>query len=243
LQAKEGNDFIKIYPQGGHGVPMRGIDMFQDEIEACVQAAHDKGKLVRAHVVTKDAIMACLRAGVDVLDHADAIDDESCELIARQGVFILPSLYLASVMPQYYAPRRDTIAPEERIKQWFDRAATKLMRAQTMGVKVVVGDDFGNSITPHGDNGKELAVYTHSLGIDPMHVIGWATKNGAEMMRQGDEFGTITPGKLADLLVVDGDPIADMRVLGDPANLSVVMQGGRFVTNRLQMQRTAHGRA
>jgi imidazolonepropionase-like amidohydrolase len=242
LQAKEGNDFIKIYPQGGHGVPMRGIDMFQDEIEACVQAAHDKGKLVRAHVVTKDAIMACLHAGVDVLDHADGIDDESCELIARQGVFILPSLYLATVMPKYYVPRRDTIAAEERITKWLDRAATKLMRAQAMGVKIVVGDDFGNSLTPHGDNGKELAIYTHNLGIDPMQVIGWATKNGAEMMRKGDEFGTIMSGKLADLLVVDGDPIVDMRVLGDPANLSVVMQGGRFVTNRLQSHSVGHAR-
>ena len=115
----------------------------------------------------------------------------------------------------------------------------KTLACSSDGVKIVVGDDFGNSLTPHGDNGKELAIYTDRLGIDPMHVIGWATKNGAEMMRMGDEFGTISPGKLADLLVVDGDPIADMRVLGDPANLSVVMQGGRFVTNRLKMQSVA----
>jgi imidazolonepropionase-like amidohydrolase len=233
LQAKEGNDFIKIYPQGGHGVPMRGMDMQQDEIEACVSAAHDKGKLVRAHVVTKDAIMACLKAGVDVLDHADGIDDESCDLIARQGVFILPSLYLATVMPQYYAPRGDSMAPADRIRRWFDRAATKLARAQAAGVKIVLGDDFGNSVTPHGDNGKELAVYTDRLGLPHMDVIGWATKNGAEMMRKGDQFGTVTPGKLADLLVVDGDPLADMAVMGNPANLAVVMQDGRFITNRL----------
>ena len=235
LQAKEGNDFIKIYPQGGHGVPMRGsMDMDQDEIEACVHAAHDKGKLVRAHVVTKQAIMACLKAGVDILDHADGIDEESCELIAKQGVFILPSLYLATVMPQYFSPRNDTMAPADRIKHWFERAGVKLAHAQACGVKIVTGDDFGNKLTPHGDNGKELAVYTDRLGLPATDVIGWATKNGAEMMRKGDEFGTIAPGKLADLLVVDGDPVADMKVLGDPANLAVVMQGGRFVTNRLE---------
>ena len=232
LQAKEGNDFIKIYPEGGHGVPMRGLDMQQDEIEACVSAAHDKGKLVRAHVVRKEAIMACLEAGVDVLDHAGGIDDESCERIARQGVFVLPSLYLATVMPEYFAPLGDG-PPEERIRPWFDRAAVKLARAQAAGVRIVTGDDFGNARTPHGDNGKELAVYTDRLGLSAMDVITWATRNGAAMMRKEDQFGTIAPGKLADLLVVDGDPIAEMKVLGDPANLTVVMQGGRFVTNRL----------
>jgi imidazolonepropionase-like amidohydrolase len=231
-QAKEGNDFIKIYPQGGHGVPWRGMDMEEDEIEACVRAAHDKGKLVRAHVVTKPAIMACLKAGVDVLDHADGIDDEACELIARQGVFILPSLYLATVMPQYFAPAGEGDAAD-RMKAWFDKAATKLARAQSAGVKIVAGDDFGNKLTPHGDNGKELAVYTDRLGLSPMDVIGWATKNGAEMMRKAGEFGTIAPGKLADMLVVDGDPIADMTLLGDPANLAMVMQGGRMITSRL----------
>ena len=234
LQAKEGNDFIKIYPQGGHGVPTRGtMDMALDEIEAAVNAAHDKGKLVRAHVVTKSAILACLRAGVDVIDHGDGIDDEISELAVKQNVFFLPSLYMASIAPQYYAPRGDNIPPAERIAIWFDRAAEKLARAQAQGVKFVLGDDFGTAITPHGDNGKELAVYVERLGLDAMDVLGWATRNGAEMMRKDKEFGTIAPGKLADLLVVDGDPLADIGLLGDPSNLSVVMQGGRFVTNRL----------
>jgi imidazolonepropionase-like amidohydrolase len=119
------------------------------------------------------------------------------------------------------------------MKAWFDKAATKLARAQSAGVKIVAGDDFGNKLTPHGDNGKELAVYTDRLGLSPMDVIGWATKNGAEMMRKAGEFGTIAPGKLADMLVVDGDPIADMALLGDPANLAMVMQGGRMITSRL----------
>ncbi|MEY2926865.1 MAG: hypothetical protein RL367_1342, partial [Pseudomonadota bacterium] len=84
-----------------------------------------------------------------------------------------------------------------------------------------------------GDNGKELAVYVNHLGLSAMDVLGWATKNGAEMMRQGHAFGTIAAGKFADLLVVDGDPVADITLLGDPANLLVVMQGGRFITNTL----------
>jgi imidazolonepropionase-like amidohydrolase len=233
-QAKEGNDLIKIYPQGGHGVPVRGsMDMRPDEIEAAVEAAHDKGKLVRAHVVTKAAIMLCINAGVDIIDHGSGIDDEVAELAAKRNVFFLPSLYMASIAPHYYAPRGDSMAAEDRIAAWFDSAARKLARAQAIGVKFVVGDDFGSAITPHGDNGKELAVYVRRLGLDPLDVLGWATSNGAEMMRKGHEFGTIEKGKLADLLVVDGDPVADIDLLGDPANLAVVMQGGRFITNRL----------
>jgi len=234
LQAKEGNDLIKIYPQGGHGVPVRGsMDMRPDEIEAAVEAAHDKGKLVRAHVVTKSAIILCIKAGVDIIDHGSGIDDEVAELAVKHNIYFLPSLYMASIAPKYYAPRGDTMSPEDRIAHWFDRAAVKLASAQSMGVKFVTGDDFGTAITPHGENGKELAVYVKRLGLDPLDVLGWATRNGAEMMRKDREFGTIEPGKLADLLVVDGDPLEHIELLGDPANLAVVMQGGRFITNRL----------
>jgi imidazolonepropionase-like amidohydrolase len=234
LQAKEGNDLIKIYPQGGHGVPVRGsMDMRPDEIEAAVEAAHDKGKLVRAHVVTKPAIIACIKAGVDIVDHGNGIDDEVAELAVKHNVFFLPSLYMASIAPQYYAPRGDTVPPAERIELWFESAARRIASAQKMGVKFVVGDDFGSAITPHGDNGKELAVYVRRLGLDPLDVIGWATRNAAEMIRMERDLGTIEQGKLADLLVVDGDPLAEIELLGDPANLAVVMQGGRFITNRL----------
>ena len=240
-QAKEGNDFIKIYPEGGHGVPMRGMDMQQDEIEAAVSAAHDKGKLVRAHVVTKPAILACIKAGVDVIDHGGGMDDEVIELVAKRGIFVLPSLYLATVMPQYFVPRNAGESTEDSARRYFEKAATRWARAQAAGVKLVAGDDFGNKLTPHGDNGKELAVYVNRLGLSALDVIGWATRNGAEMMRKGDELGTIAPGRLADLLVVDGDPLADISVLGSPAKISV-MQGGRFVTNRIASQ-LAHGEA
>jgi imidazolonepropionase-like amidohydrolase len=227
-QAKEGNDFIKIYPEGGHGVPMRGLDMQQDEIDAAVSVAHDKGKLVRAHAITKPAIMACLKAGVDIIDHGDHIDDEVIELLVKQEVFVLPSLYFMAEGDQDRSEQRLT-----RVGKWMEHAAVTLGRAQAAGVKLVTGDDFGTKLAPHGDNGKELAVYVNRLGLSALDVIGWATTNGSEMMRKGDEFGTITPGKLADLLVVDGDPVADITLLGDPSKLVVVMQDGRFITNQL----------
>jgi imidazolonepropionase-like amidohydrolase len=165
---------------------------------------------------------------VDILDHADHMDDEVIERVVAQGVFVLPSLYFLTDGYEDRSPQR-----LEQVDRWLRQAATVLPRAQAAGVKLVTGDDFGTKRAPHGDNGKELAVYVNRLGLSARDVIVWATKNGADMMRKGDEFGTITAGKLADLLVVDGDPVADITLLGNPANLAVVMQDGRFVTNRL----------
>lgn len=231
-QIREGNDLIKIFPEGGHGFPIRGMDMQQDEIEAAVQVAHDKGKMVRAHVFSKLGIMSCLKAGVDIIDHGDHLDDEAIEQMVKQGASLLPSLYYVVVVSA-----RKGHEYLERAHGWLERAATMLGRAQTAGVNIVAGDDIGSNVTPHGDNGKELAVYVNQLGLSASDVIGWATRNGARMMRKSEDFGTITPGKLADLIVVDGDPIADITLLGDAANLSVVMQDGRFVTNRLHPAR------
>jgi imidazolonepropionase-like amidohydrolase len=239
LQAKEGNDFIKIYPEGGHGVVMQGMDMEPDEIQAAVDAAHDKGKLVRAHAVTRRAIHACLDAGVDIIDHCDHLDEAVIARLVEQGVFILPSLYVPTVYVDIPGEAAKSGRRRERLERSMDKAAQMLARAQAAGVKIVIGDDFGTALAPHGDNGKELALYVDRLGLPAMDVIGWATRNGAEMMRQGDQFGTIAPGKLADLLVVDGDPLAQMSLLGDPANLAVVMQEGRFVTDRLAAEGAA----
>jgi imidazolonepropionase-like amidohydrolase len=104
-----------------------------------------------------------------------------------------------------------------------------LPKANAAGVKFVIGDDFGTSAMPHGDYAKELEAYVKGAGLPPLEVIKWATRNGAELLGMKDDLGTIESGKLADLLVVNGDPSADITVLQDRANLHVIMKGGKFV--------------
>ena len=97
-------------------------------------------------------------------------------------------------------------------------------------MRLVVGDDYGAIGFPHGIYGEELAFYVDVVGIPALDVLRWATVNGAELMGRGDDLGTVSPGKLADLVVVDGDPSIDIGVLSDPARVVAVMKDGRFMT-------------
>jgi imidazolonepropionase-like amidohydrolase len=108
-----------------------------------------------------------------------------------------------------------------------------LPKAQEAGVKFVVGDDFGTSAMPHGEYAKELEAYVKGAGIPAIEVLNWATRNGAELLGMKDDLGTIEAGKLADLLIVNGDPSADITILQNRENLHVVMKGGKFVESEL----------
>jgi imidazolonepropionase-like amidohydrolase len=115
----------------------------------------------------------------------------------------------------------------------LDTMAAVLPEANRAGVRLVLGDDFGALNFPHGPYADELSYYVDEVGIPSVDVLTWATRNGAEVLGRGDELGTVTAGKLADLLVVDGDPVADIGVLRDADALLAVLVGGRAVTDRL----------
>jgi imidazolonepropionase-like amidohydrolase len=231
-EIKQGADIIKLYVTGGHGfeMPADEAPMTFEEIQAGTQAAHERGRLVRGHVVSRKAILDCLHAGMDVLDHADAMDDQCIELMLKQGTYVTPSLYFTWKTMDFMRKRMpaERLAQEER---WLEQGYKAVDKANKAGVKLVVGDDFGTSWMPHGDYAVELEFYVKYAGTAPLDVIRWATHNGAGLF--GGEVGTIAAGKLADLLVVDGDPVADIAVLRDRAKLEVIMKGGQFIESRL----------
>ena len=119
------------------------------------------------------------------------------------------------------------------MKEDFERMCSILPEASQAGAKLVVGDDYGTVNLPHGDYGKELELYVKHAGLSPLEVLTWATRNGAELMGMGDALGTIEAGKLADILVVDGDPSADITVLQDLDKLLAIMKGGEFFKDSL----------
>ena len=119
------------------------------------------------------------------------------------------------------------------MKRGLEYSYKMIPKANAAGVKLVIGDDFGVAGLMHGDYAKELEAYVKGAGIPALDVIGWATRNGAEMLGMKDDLGTIEAGKLADLLVVNGDPVRDIAVLQDRKNLDVIMKGGKFVENNL----------
>lgn len=228
-EIKRGADIIKLYPTGGHGVrlPKTAVSITQQEMEAAVQAAHDKGKKVRGHIVAKKMILAGLRAEIDVIDHADELDAECIDACLRAGAFVAPSLYYPLRVMEEMERRGEGDSPRcQSMRRDFDHTCGILAEASSAGLKIVTGDDFGTTLTPHSDTAKELEVYVRHAGVSPLDVLRWATKHGADLTGMGDELGVIAPGKLADLLVIDGDPTADIAVLQDPARILAVMKGG-----------------
>src|ERR1700731_740963 len=113
------------------------------------------------------------------------------------------------------------------------RALAILPKANEAGVKLLCGDDYGAMSLPHGRYADELEFYVKEAGIEPLDVIRWATRNGAELMGRGHEFGSVKEGYLADLLVVDGDPLRDIGVLQDQARLLAIMKGGTLIKDEL----------
>ncbi len=235
-EIKRGAEIIKLYPTGGHGVglPKEVMALTRAELHAAVDAAHEHGKKVRGHIVSKLGIMESVAAGVDVIDHADRMDAECIEAFLKAGSFVVPSMYYPTrVLEEASKSGAGDQPGMQGLKRDLEHMASMLPEASAAGVKIVVGDDFGTIITPHGDYAKELQVYVQYVGMSPVEVLKWATKNGAELMGMGDELGTIEANKLADLVIVDGDPTVDITVLQDNEKLLAIMKGGQFVKDEL----------
>jgi imidazolonepropionase-like amidohydrolase len=231
-EIKRGARVIKVFLTGGHGTtaPRTRTELTRDELAAVIETAHARGALVRAHVVNRFAIGMALDLGIDIIDHGDDIDDDCIAQMVAQGTFYVPSIFF----PKHFAATMGrglgfTAGIEEDLRY----SAEILPRANEAGVRLLVGDDYGAVGFPHGFYGKEFAVYVEDMGIPPLDVIRWATVNGAALLGLADELGTIAAGKLADIVVVDGDPLDDITVLGDTDNILAVYKGGTAHVDRL----------
>jgi imidazolonepropionase-like amidohydrolase len=166
-----------------------------------------------------------------VIDHGDGMDDECIERIVASGTPVVPSMMFPTRFLESMGGA--SLGFTDSMKEDIDAMAAVLPRANSAGMRLVLGDDYGAIGFPHGHYGEELAYYADDIGIPALDVIRWATKHGAELMGREHELGTVTEGKLADLVVVDGDPVADLNLLADPGNLLAVVQGGRLAKDHL----------
>lgn len=239
-----GVDIVKLYPTGGHavGTEWEHVSMGDDEIEMAVRTAHERGAKIRGHLISKRGILASLKAGIDIVDHADGTDDECLDWFLKQGSYMAPSLYLPWHIVDTYrrgdAPEMAPLIPD--LERTMESHPESVKKAHDAGVPMLIGDDFGfSSLLPHGDYAKELAVYPKLCGVSNLDVIRWATYNGAAFIGREDELGTVEQGKLADLLIVDGDPSKDLNVLADRSNIKAVIKNGKFVTRELDFTRIA----
>jgi imidazolonepropionase-like amidohydrolase len=232
-EIKEGAEIIKMFVTGGHGTigPKEQLEMTREEMAAGIEAAHLRGVRVRGHIANRRAIHMALDLSIDVIDHGDGMDDQCIERVVVSKTPVVPSMmfparFLASM-------GGGALGFTDSMKADIDAMAEVLPRANAAGVRLVLGDDYGALHFPHGRYGEELGFYAEEVGIPALDVIRWATKHGAQLMGREHELGTISAGKLADLVVVDGDPVADLTLLADRANLLAVIKGGAVVRDRL----------
>jgi imidazolonepropionase-like amidohydrolase len=242
---RRGAETIKFFASQGHGFPSRiSRNMDRDEIEAIVNAAHGRGAKVRAHCADKAMILECIEIGVDIIDHGDEIDDEVIEAMVKTGTFWVPSLIYPKCLLEL--GWGDSAGVMQRL---YDNVRAMLPKAQKAGVKILVGDDYSGvfrDMIPDdpldhqvGRYGQEFAYYGAIEGLSPADVLSWGTSNAGEaLLDGGDRLGVIEPGALADLIVVDGDPLADLSLLARPEQaLKAVIRDGAFVIDRLSRGR------
>ncbi len=233
VEIKRGAEIIKVFATAGHSV--RGnyemMEVSRDELSAAITAAHERGVKIRAHLANKPAILFAVEQGIDLVDHGDGLDEECIQAMVERGTFLAPSCFFPyRAGPQRSGPHADVMKREMRAMLDI------LPKAQAAGLKIVLGDDYGTLALEHGTYGEELGFYVEQAGVTAADVIGWATRNGADLMGMADELGDIKPGMLADLVIVRGDPLADIGLLGDPANVRAVMKGGQFEKNQMAEQ-------
>ena len=230
-EVKRGAAMIKLYVTNGHSrrSARQPMEFTKAELATLIGTAHDCGVRIRGHVCSPDATLECLKQGMDIIDHADGMDDRCVDAFLKTGATLVPSLL--------YMHLRIQTATNPVLKKGYlgdqEGMLAILPRANKAGVKMVLGDDHGGFPLEHGRYAEELEYYVKEAGIPPLDVIRWATKNGGELLGLGDEVGTLRPGKLADLLVVDGDPVADIGILKDRSRLLAIMKDGRLFKDEL----------
>jgi imidazolonepropionase-like amidohydrolase len=224
LQVAQGADAIKFAATGGVLSNIRaGVDQqfTTDELGAIIETAHNLGRRVSAHAHGTAGINAALRAGVDSIEHGSFLDDESIELFLEHRAFHTPTL-IAGATVLGMAQGGVVLTPAQREKAFVvgEQIKAALARTYKAGVKIAFGTDMG--VGPHGQNAREFALMVEA-GMTNADAIKAATVTAAELLDISDLAGAIAPGRSADIIAVDGDPLADIREL---ERVSFVMAAG-----------------
>lgn len=234
---KDGAEWVKTYPTGDAASPdindHHTLCMTFEEMHAVVQTAHNHHLKVTGHCRATEGIKNALLAGYDALEHGTFIDDETLELLLRRNVPVVPALYFeyASIErgPEYGMSQRVIDGHKETLEGGAE-SARRILRA---GGRLGMGGDYGFAWNPHGDYARELEFFVKYVGLTPLEVLTCATKTGAEILGREKEIGTLEPGKLADVLVMEGDVLADIGILQRREQILAVMQGGVVKAGRL----------
>jgi imidazolonepropionase-like amidohydrolase len=227
-QIAAGVDLIKMYGSTGTDDDVTGFETYNfEEMKAAVDTAHQFGKKIAIHSYGPDGARDAVRAGTDSLEHATDMDDATIREMAKRGTFYVPTID----HNRYYIDNGDKIgyAPgyKERLQAFIPRNLETARKAHKAGVKIAMGSDA--IYTMFGENTRELGWFVKA-GMTPEQALRTATTNAAELLGKEKELGAVAPGYLADLVAVEGDPLADINVVLN--HVKWVMKDGAVVVDR-----------
>lgn len=220
---KFGADLIKFATTGGvfSANTSPGTSHFTlEEARAIVEEAHNLGRTVTAHAHGAGGIKMAIRAGVDSVEHASLIDAEGIRMARAAGTILSMDIYNTDYTQAEGARNGVPAVNIQKDKDIGDIQRENFRRALRAGVRLSYGTDAG--VYPHGDNAKQFAIYVR-YGMTPMQAIVSATRTGAQLLKREAEFGSIAPGRFADIIAVSGDPLSDVTAL---EHMAFVMKGG-----------------
>lgn len=234
-EIQAGAEVIKVIASGGVLTPGTSPDdaqMTVDELHAAVDEAGRQGRRVAAHAHGATGMKNALRAGVHSIEHATLMDDEARSMMKRQGVFMVPTLSALATTAACGAGCGIPASAVEKARHMVKRHERSFTLAHEHGLSIALGTDAGTPFNFHGENAQELE-RMNRLGMTPMEALIAGTSAAARLLGLERDLGSIEPGKVADLVFVEGDPLRRIGVLMKKDRLVGVMRNGRFVAGSL----------
>ncbi len=233
---KGGAEWIKTYPSGdaasGHA-DQHALCMTPDELQAVVTEAHNYKAKVTGHCRAAQAIKNALVAGFDAIEHASFMDSECLDLLLARNVSVVPALQFEHASAEHGRQFGMSQTVVDAHKETLEAGIRSARLIHEAGGRLGMGGDYGFAWNPHGTYAKELTFFVRTVGFSPLDVLRCATRGGGEILGRGRDLGTLETGKLADVLIVDGDVLQDIRVLEDRTRFVAVIQGGVIKAGRL----------
>ncbi|MEA3090037.1 MAG: hypothetical protein QOJ04_1379 [Caballeronia sp.] len=231
---KYGVDHLKINLSGEYiaGIPAESSPFSEEEIAMLASEAKRAGKRVAAHARSSESVKQCVRHGLELVFHASFADEEALDMLEanKDKHFVAPGIgWLVSTL--YHAEPwgiSEAAATKMGYARELEAAADTLQKMHKRGIRVLPGGDYGFAWMPHGTNARDLEYFVKYIGMTPMEVLLSVTKLGGELMMRPHELGQICEGYLADILLIDGDPLKDLSLLQDPKKITLVMKDGEI---------------